>query len=224
LLFYDKEMNLTDSLIFSFREANPVVGMAFAYDNFSIYKGNMYFRQKLNDTIFQIDRTNSITPHLVVDLGGLKMPSLLVPSVEWRSKYFRISNLYIINNYYFIMMNGRLRIPRPGSSGFEHLVYNRTSGETYFLAKHPDPYQEEYQNSSMPINDMDGMSDPSILWYQKNGKCIYYLDIVDAKTYLESGAIDTDKLVTDKYYNELSKLLAESDIEDNPIIRILHLK
>ena len=75
----------------------------------------------------------------------------------------------------------------------------------------------------MLINDMDGMIDPPILWYLSRNKFNDYLDIIEAKAYLESGAVDQEKLVTDKYYKELSKLLAKSDIEDNPIIRIFHL-
>ena len=32
------------------------------------------------------------------------------------------------------------------------------------------------------------------------------------------------QMVTDKYYKKLQEIISESNIEDNPIIRIFHLK
>ena len=194
LLIYNKEMNLTDSLIFSFPDTISIPSNISAFDNFSIYKGNMYLRQKLSDTIFQIDRTNSITPFLVVDLGDLKAPSLIVPITEMRNNFMQLYSFRRINNYYFIRLSGQSRIPGPGLNGFEKdLVYNRINGETYFLNIHKDPYHEEFNMQSMLINDMDGMNDPPILWYLRNEQYIDYLDIIVAKTYLESGTIRGEK-------------------------------
>jgi len=223
VLIYDKEMNLTDSLIFSYPDTMLNMRMYMAFDNFSIFKENIYLRRKLNDTIFQIDQANSITPHLVVDFGDLKMPSLLVSRAEMESKYLQLYNFRRINNYYFFRMKGCSRTAPPGPLNYDFLVYNKITGETFLLDNHPDPYYKDKQNSRMLINDMDGMIDPPILWYLSRNKFNDYLDIIEAKAYLESGAVDQEKLVTDKYYKELSKLLAKSDIEDNPIIRIFHL-
>ena len=54
--------------------------------------------------------------------------------------------------------------------------------------------------------------------------CMGKLEIPNVKDYFNTAIIEPDKLVTQKYYNRVKKLLDESDIEDNPIIRICYLK
>ena len=49
-------------------------------------------------------------------------------------------------------------------------------------------------------------------------------DIATMQAHYESGLFDKNKLATTEYQNRLEELLLASDIEDNPIVRILYYK
>lgn len=224
LLIYDENLKISDSLIFSIRDTVRVRDMYYAYDNFTLHEGNMYFRQKLNDTIFRIDAEKSITAFFVASLGDLRMPSLLIPWEEHKLKFLHMDKLLITQNFYFFTLLGRARIPDPDDFGIEYLAYNKSSGEAFFLEEHPESYFGKGYFSYMPINDMNGLKHPEFIDFSKNGIYADALRIGTAKPFVESEASDSDALFVQKYYKRVSKLLNKSDLEDNPVIRIFYLK
>ena len=177
----------------------------------------------MNDTVFKMDESKTITPEIVVKMGSLNPPSITIP-IEKENEYLPIIDLTITDNYYYFKLLGKMRIPKPGVSAVEYLVYNKTSGESFFLDDHPDLYYGEERSSSMPINNLDGLSSPYFLNFSREGIHADDLEIITAKPFIESDDFDPSKLSTDKYYKKVKKLLDESDIEDNPIIRICYLK
>jgi len=116
-------------------------------------------------------------------------------------------------------------------AGKSYFVYNKKSKESYFLKKHEIFTPQKVSTSTMPINDLDGLKDPylySVMATSSNKKNEVYnmsiLAIPDIMEYFDTKIIEPDKLATQKYYNRVKKLLDESTIEDNPIIRICYLK
>ena len=196
--------------------------MQIAQDNVFLDDQQIYYRQKLNDTIFKIDESKSIAPYLVVHLGKLKSPFLLL-NEEQQKKYVSIKGFHFTDNFYYIQFSGDVKNSSAYSINF--LMYNRKVNEAFFLDEHTHLYYgEEFGTTPSPINDLDGLRDAEILFNYQGGICAQAIDIPDAKPYVESDRFDPTKLSTDKYYKKVKKLLDESDIEDNPIIRICYLK
>lgn len=222
LLYYDENLNITDSLIFSTRDTIRVRFMSMVQDNFHIKDEQIFFRQKLNDTIFRIDESKSVAPYLNIKLGSQKSPFLLL-SEEQQKKYQYVYNFSFTDNFYFIIIRGEIK--DQSNYGVNTIVYNRSNGEAFLLKEHPHiVYGEEWGTSDSPINDLDGLRPAEIFYFYKKDMCVQALQVADAKPYIESDDFDPTKLATDKYYNRIKKLLDVSDIEDNPIIRICYLK
>ena len=199
--------------------------MQYAKDNFTINNGDIYLRSKLNDTIYKVHEDYSTERYLYFKMGSLKSPSLLVPGEEWEAKYLTLSDIALTDNHVYLTFAGRPRVPRPDVFGIEYLVYDKGSGNYYFLDDHPNLYAGEDNTTSAPINNLDGLDQTSeFIYHIRNDITWDVLEIVNAKEYLESDDFDPSKLSTDKYYKKVKKLLEESDIEDNPIIRICFLK
>ena len=58
----------------------------------------------------------------------------------------------------------------------------------------------------------------------RNNSMVNLLQIVDLKEEIESDCFITAKVITEDYRKELQRMVENSEFDDNPIIRILHLK
>lgn len=227
LLIYDKNLQrTTDNFLPSDRVTRKNYRYRFARDNVSLLNGQVYFRESLNDTIFLMNATRKIKPFLVCKLGRLKMPELEMSHDELRKGYLVILDMTITQQFCYLTLDGRPR--QLGAEGpvEELLRINTTTSEAYFIKKHPTILSDGMAwDSSMPINDLDGVGEPiNITYGSKNGIATDMINIFDAKSQINSDSFDSSKLSTDIYYKQLMKLLDESDIDDNPIIRICYLK
>lgn len=223
LFLYDQNLNASDSLLYSERDTLKSRGARYVHDNFAMNNGEIYFTYKLNDTLFKIDESKSISPDIVVKMGKLNPPSIVYPETQSKD-FLQKTHLLITDNFYFIEFAGKMRVPNSENYGIEYLVHNKTNGESFFLDEHPDLYYGEEETSSMPTNNIDGLSSPNFVYYSRDGIHADALEISAAKPFIESHNFDPTKLSTDKYYKKVKKLLEKSDIQDNPIIRICYLK
>ena len=104
-----------------------------------------------------------------------------------------------------------------------YLAYNKTN-EDFFSISRPKKCDEKEGHGL--TDDMIGTG-PYWIWDGadlRNNSLVDQLDIVDLKELVETDCFRESNLITDQYRNELVKIVEESNIEDNPVIRILHLK
>lgn len=153
----------------------------------------------------------SVDPIYILNLGEVKLNSFKQTWDEFNLKNLGVSSIHLSDQYFFIKLSGRTRNPKPRYTAEELVWYNRQTGSVVLS-------RTTFQN------DMDGVDEVGIYYPPKNGGFWDYVNVVDAKPFVEEGSVNVEDLATPKYYGKLKELLAESDIEDNPIIRIFHLK
>ncbi len=213
ILKYDESLAIKDSLLFAIPD-KTTLGQMQVPDLFISHGNDMYFRQVFNDTVYKISKTKNselIEPSFTLNLGEMKLASFQQSWEEFSLKYFLVTGLHVSDQYFFIKLEGRARKPEPGAGANEFVWFNRQN-------------REVMMSNGIIINDMDGVNDFWIKSTPKNGGFWDPIEIVSAKPFVEKGSAKVEDLATPKNYEALQQLLADSDIEDNPIIRILHLK
>ncbi len=219
LLLDDQLTHASDSLLFNHKDTTRIRGMGYEIDNFSLFQNNMYYRQHLQDTIFRIV-DNIVEPYLLFKLGNLRLPDNNVPMNESMKKYLIPQVMNFFQEFGYIRFMGSTN----DLYGNELLVWNKTNDDFYFV-KHPKN-GGVYLNTRTPFpkNDIDGLQIENFFDQISGNASISQLNITTVKPYIESDSVALSSLATQKYYNRLKKLLDESDLEDNPIIRICYLK
>ena len=209
LLKFDNKLNLVDSMFYA-KWDNSLNGKTYSPDMLFVNNNDIYFKQFFNDTVFKIDEHGSETPGFQISLGDLGIPSLHKHYMETWAKYFMIEGIHISNQYILTKLLGRLRVPKPRNYRSELVWYNRENQDIFMSDLHIK-------------NDMDGI-EFWLMFMPRNNVFWDILEVIDNKPFMDGDSIDTEVLTSQKYYCQLKELLAESDIEDNPIIRIFHMK
>ena len=224
LLAYDLDLNLIDSTFFASQSIPEVSGYSKFEDLFTTYQEDIVLLRQLNDSIFKIDKEYQTSPLLVLRLGSLKCPTIQIADTDI-NKYLLIQYISFSNEHIFISFEGKPRIS-PSKSGWsptKYLVNNIKTGKSFFLdANHPAELGSN--TGAIPINDLDGVEDGFKFYLIKDGKTWDSFDIIEAKSFLEKDVIEENNYQSSEYFKKFRKLVNDSDIEDNPIIRICYLK
>jgi len=210
ILKYNENLTITDSLMFH-KPDKSALGPMLIGDALVMYENDMYFRQALNDTVYMMTLTGSVEPTYIINLGDMKLPSFHTTRQEFHLKYLCVEYIHLSDQFFLIKLSGKSRNPAANRGAEELVWYNRQTKDvivTYPFFK----------------NDLDGINEHRMAWPAKNGGFWDYLNVIDAKQIMEDGSVKVEDLATPKYYGKLKVLLEESDIEDNPIVRIFYLK
>ncbi|MBT3747564.1 MAG: 6-bladed beta-propeller [Bacteroidetes bacterium] len=183
-------------------------------DQCLINENHILFREQMSDTIFSLAANGTKRAEFVFDLGKLKPPANSLPKEEY-DKYRSPIGLQTIPGYMIMNLTG-------AKNKWCNLVYDKKNQEFYSAINYSAcPYTETSYLGIM--NDIDGMHPFTLLRSTYNNRWASLLQMVDLKTHLESKCWREQKLFTPEYREELMKIVEESDMDDNPIVRVVYL-
>ncbi|TSA35505.1 MAG: 6-bladed beta-propeller [Porphyromonadaceae bacterium] len=184
------------------------------FNPFYPFKGRINFMEAANDTLYQLDTDLKISPRMVVDCGERALTEETLFMAPGKS-IIRVYPVCETNNYLFINSYS--------GEDYRVFVFNKRSGETFRMPVRQSLFDEKVKTYG-PENDLEGI-DFTFNGLRVNDKTwTSILQIVDLKAFFESVKPDLLKLKTRKYLDQLRKLTDASDLNDNPIVRIVHLK
>ena len=106
-----------------------------------------------------------------------------------------------------------------------HLVYNPLTKETFSLPEIRECKLQDSYNYGI-INDLDG-TDPVWFWggsYLRNNRFSNFFQVIDLKEKIKTDCFNKADLKTTQYRDQLRKLVEASSENDNPILRVMHLR
>ena len=188
-----------------------------AFHNESIigrdFKG-ISFKHYLSDTLFNINPDLSLSPSVIIDIGNKPKPSYTLFPEDRETRYVRF--IYQFPHHLLISFI----YGKPYKQ-----VYDTHFDELYKL---PDTKDCPNDSNSRPniINDMDGLESfwPSSQVNIHNSQLMELFEINNLKELCKSSCFLEAELVTEKYRESIIKIAEEGDENDNPIVRILHLR
>ena len=223
ILICDSDLKLIDSCLYS--DYDPAPPQEFVFDEMISNNVDLFYTNKGNDTLYQITDQREIYPENILDLGRYAVPPENITYDEM-GDYMANLNFTSTPQYYLRTFFNDPKIRR----GRSYFVFNKKTHVSLFLKTHEIFTPNGVSKSKMPINDLDGLANPNLFYTSsiRGSKSevisVDKLEIPDVQEYFDTKIIEPDKLATDKFYNRVKKLLDESTIEDNPIIRICYLK
>lgn len=183
-------------------------------NNFFRTDDGIVFKDALCDTIYRLLSDFSVKP--VYYLNSFTNKAVYYSMTEQESD--AISNVALscfTPQFLFLIGNDKERF---------HMVYNSVTKETFSLPKINECRGEDDYSYGI-INDLDGTA-PFWFWSGniRNNTTSNQFQIVDLKELIKTDCFTKADLKTDRYRNHLKKLVDESSENDNPIIRIMHLR
>jgi hypothetical protein len=194
--------------------STPGAGYCYGNDFFRTDDG-VLFKDALCDTVYKISPEVTVKPFEVLKAFPIRAQYYCMTEEEL-DLYSDVSVDLCYPPFTFLIGNNRDRF---------HMVHNSLTGEAYALPKLTKcKFSDTYEYGI--INDMDG-SKP--LWFFGNGTIreqaiTNLMQMVDLKELIQTDCFNQAALKTEKYRDQLRKLVEESSEMDNPIIRIMHLK
>ncbi|MFA6126526.1 MAG: 6-bladed beta-propeller [Bacteroidales bacterium] len=184
------------------------------YTAFYPYNKQINFMNAANDTLYQLNTDLEISSRMVFYCGdqAVTEKNLFISSGKSTVPVYPKCET---RDYLFIYA-GR-------GDNYGILAHQKKTGETFRMPVKPSLLDEKIQTYG-PENDLEGID------FSFNGLRISdktwtsVLQISDCKAFFESLEPDQLNLITHKYFDELRRLTEASDMNDNPIVRILYLK
>ncbi len=210
----DEDFNEKESL---FKISNNKVGDGFTsgFSNYFISNGNLHIQEFFYDTVF-IQQDNGFSPLCHIQFTSNQLPAYFVPRRPGVWGYNLMFYLTGCGNYLFLHVN----LPER-SDDFVFMVYDLKTEELIRVKEQKNTTKKS--NSIMGIhNDVDGFF--SVVFTEAmDHKFVDVLDIIDAKDLLDQNKY-TDQVKFPEKQQELIKMINDSDVEDNPIVRIFKLR
>lgn len=210
----DKDFNEKDSL---FKISNKKAGDGFTtgFSNYFISNGSLHIQEFFYDTIFiQQDRGFSPLCHILFTSN-----SLPAPFVPRRPGVWGYNLLFIMTghgNYLFLYLN----LPDI-TDDYVFMVYNLKTGE--LIRVREQKFADKKPGFLSEINnDIDGFSSVFFTGAMEN-KFADVIDIIDAKDLLDQNKY-LEKVKKPGKQQKFIQMIKNSDVEDNPIVRIFTLR
>jgi len=172
-----------------------------------LFNGRINFMEPANDTLYQFGNDHKISPRLIINCGDRAVT---------REKTFITSDTYPIPVYPICETSDYLFMNAGMGENFGVLAYNKKTGETFRLP--------QTNNTYGPENDLEGIDFSFNRLKTGNQTWTSLLQVSELKSFFNSEKPDHLNLKTQENFNELKKLTGQSDVNDNPIVRILYLK
>jgi hypothetical protein len=176
------------------------------------------FRDCMSDTLYSVDESLAIKAKYTISVGRNRPLHASMTQIEWDSYQNDIEMINEVNDYVFMLaqIDGKRA----------HLVYDKKSGEIFSLIKQSNCEGKSIYGYGL-TDDLIGM-EPYWAWDAVDLRLNLIsepLEMTDLKELVETECFKkNDQLQTTKYRDILRELVINSSIEDNPIIRIIHLK
>jgi len=200
------------------------------------HNDNIYFKQLLNDTIYQLNNDH-LDPIYLFDLGayGFSFEYYALPWELFREKLadgITIEYLFETRDYIFVIMNFWRNYPfafyrkndhRP--SGLDQYMilglFNKTNDEFFLVA----PSNVDHQIEPTGIkNDIDGGINFMPRYAVNDTLLVSWFEAYELKMYVASEAFKNSNPKYPEKKKELEELAAGLDENDNPVLMLVTLK
>ncbi len=186
---------------------------------FARHQDGFAYKEAIQDTVFHFDQRGINREISYILQMGEGRPQYHALTLE-QSEAYR-NNIDMVNEFSeYVLLLGKVGGNRT------HLAYNKKTSE-FFKLKKQSKCLSEYNYQYGLVDDFTG-SAPYWYWEGadlRNNELCSVLPVVDLKELIESECFNDDnRLSTIKYRDELKSLVQNSKIDDNPIIRVIHLK
>lgn len=216
VLLYSEDLTQKDTLIT--RDWSSVVQVQTDYSSihfsFFGYRNSWTFKELTCDTLFLIDQNFKVYPRLILNTAG-KGPDVNQAFSADRSQNIDLFRFYETRDYLFMHLAYQ--------NEYYPLIYNKISRELFTLPERDDA-KRSAKRMIDPFNDLDGLNSTFNKDDAGNNIWIDYLDIVDLQFLNDASGDLAEQVRKSKYGQKLIDLFEKSNIDDNPIIRILYLK
>lgn len=211
------DLQQVDSLCPVNSSALPVKGgYWWGHGDFYLYNGNINFRPFSNDTLFEYLKGKAI-PRFSFPVKTDHLPGPYLIYGIHNGKYSQVSINYEFPKY--LIINAQQSDKFWGMM----MIYNKTSGELFTLAKYPLPPPAQYELQHF-INDMDGIINPSRIFKNiSNGLLFYSHDLIKMKDLPEITGKEPEGLKFPDKRRRFIDLIKSGKDDDNPILQIFHL-
>lgn len=216
ILNYSNDLALRDTILTKEWVGTETQPFAFMGNTLTFYdyKNKFYFKESTVDTLFELDKNFDFHPKYIFDVGtkGLSIDEAHSPD---RDAYYFLHSFYETKRYLSFVVTYK--------NEMISMAYDKSKGELFSM---PENIAQYYGGEQVlePINDLDGYDYPFSKTDIANNMRLSIHQMVDLKS-LESDGFFNKQIVKDSPSGKrLSNLVEESQINDNPIIRILHMK
>jgi hypothetical protein len=172
------------------------------------------FKEADRDTLFQLDSKMKISPRLIFNCGDKAVTEKTL---------FTSSNPFTIPVYPVSETRDYLFLNAGKGQDYAILAYRKKTGETFRMPVNESRLHEKTKAYG-PENDLEGVDFSFNGLKIKGNLWTSILQITDLKTFFETVNPDQLNLKTREYYDELRRLTESSNVNDNPIVRIIYLK
>ncbi len=200
------------------------------------HNDNIYFKQLLNDTIWQLSN-DYLNPTYRIDLGkyGISLEYYALSWQLFREKLadgITIENIFETRDYIFFIMNFWINYPftfykdSPHSpSGISHYpiigLFNKVDDNVFLVA----PSNVDYQIEPTGIeNDIDGGINFMPKYAVNDTLLVGWYEPYQLKMYVASESFKNSTPKFPEKKKQLEKLAANLDENDNPVLMIVKLK
>ncbi len=210
----DDDFNEKESL---FKISNKKVGDGFTtgFSNYFISNGSLHIQEFFYDTVF-IQQDEGFSPLCHIQFTSNSLPAYFIPRPPGVWGYNSLYYITGYSNYLFLYVN----LPDI-TDDYVFMVFNLKTEELIRVKE--QKFVDKKPGFLMGINnDIDGFS--SVVFAGDMGnKFADVIDIIDAKDLLDQNKY-LEEVKFSKKQQELIKMIKDSDIEDNPIVRIFTLQ
>jgi hypothetical protein len=219
-----------------FNRQKPVFETSDVSAQFYKLKDKIYYKEMLNDTIWQIEDDNLRVGH-VIHMGkyGFSIKDKELPIPVWHKKLaaecIAVGYVFECNRYIYLLSNFFLQYPfsffrksnTPGGKApYEILGLYDKKEDNFFLVK--PSYKEDQPEPTGIENDMDGGVNMMPRYIINDTLMVSWVNAFELKLYVASNAF---KNSTPKYpgkKKELEQLANSLSENDNPVLMIVKLK
>jgi len=185
---------------------------------FSRLKSGFNFKDSMYDTVYYVNETLRPVPKYVI-VEGENTPPYFSMTREESDAY--LDNVDMVDDLTdYLLLLGQVNGKRV------HLAYHKTTGEFFALKKQSECLGTHSYSYGL-VDDLTGMK-PYWMWESadlRNNTLQELLNVIDLKDVIETDCFNNDeRLIITKYRDALRVIVESSSEEDNPIIRIIHLK
>ena len=216
ILSYSNDLALRDTILTKEWVGTETQPFAFMGNTLSFYrfKNKFYYKESTVDTLFELDKNFNFHPKYIFDVGtkGMSLDEAHSPD---REAFYFMHSFYETKQYLSFVVTYKNEMIL--------MAYDKSKGELFSMPENIGLYYGGEQVLE-PINDLDGYDYPFIQSDIVNNMRLSIHQMVDLKS-LESEGFFNKQIVKDSRSGiKLKALVKESQISDNPIIRILHMK
>lgn len=195
----------------------------------------LYLKDYVNDTIYQLDRTNNLHPAYVFGLGKYIYPIEYLETLNMQQPF--PSNAFIINrlvgmpNYFFYQFRFPHSLPRPRAKPMFIPIFNEYRSDDIMVYGLYDIKQkinilldtDSFLQKGF-INDINGGLSFIPRYYAGDGLVVDFWTTEEMKEILTDEYFASQKVSDPQGHEKLKELLRVLNEEDNPVIVVAQLK